>query len=161
MPVGTALPVGLLQALVVADGYQGVLKPVPVRQVVVGVISGHHRSAGLAGQVHQPAVALHIALHQVLLQLDEDVGRAEPVLVLLHLLPGMTHLSCGQQCGEPSLAAAGEQYQALSMLGYVLGIQPGLLALAGDVRVGGKPGQVVVALPVLDQKGQVGAVLQG
>ena len=29
--VGTALPVGLLQALVVANGHQGVLQPVPVR----------------------------------------------------------------------------------------------------------------------------------
>ena len=38
MPVGPALPVGFFQALVVADGHEGVLEPVAFRDVVVNVI---------------------------------------------------------------------------------------------------------------------------
>ena len=79
MPVGPALPVGFFQALVVADGHQGVLEPVAFRDVVVNVIGRDWRDAVSIRQVHQPPDAWSVSLDQVVLQFHEDVGRAEPV----------------------------------------------------------------------------------
>ena len=52
MAVGPALLVGLLQALVVLDGDQRVLKPVAVRRVIVDVVGGDNRHSDLPSQLH-------------------------------------------------------------------------------------------------------------
>ena len=52
MAVGPALLVGLLQALVVLDGDQRVLKPVAVRRVIVDVVGGANRHSALPNQLH-------------------------------------------------------------------------------------------------------------
>ena len=83
----------------------------------MGVVGGHHSGSGLAGQIRQSPVALNVALHQVLLQLDKHIGRTEPVQVLAKLGGGLVHTACRQKAGEAPLAAAGEQDQALGMFG--------------------------------------------
>ena len=85
---------GLLQAEVVLDGYQGVRQPVALRHVVVDVVGGHRGDPQLAGQVDEPPVPAGVSLHQVLLQFHEHVVRAEPVQVLPQLGLGL---------GEPTL----------------------------------------------------------
>ena len=49
--VGPPLPVGLLQAPVVADGHQGVLEAVSLGDVVVDVVGGHRGHAHLVRQL--------------------------------------------------------------------------------------------------------------
>ena len=67
MPVGTALPVGLLQALVIADGYQCVLEPVAVRYMVVNIVGRDGRHAISICQIHQPPYARCVPLDQIVL----------------------------------------------------------------------------------------------
>jgi hypothetical protein len=142
----------------VADGHQGVLKPVALRDVVVDVVGGHHPHAQPGGQLRQPPIAPPVALDQVLLELHEDVGGPEPVQVLAQQRLGRIALPIQDQAGELSLPTAGEQQQPCRVLRQKLGVQDGVPAVAGGVGAGDEPAQVGVALRGLDQRGQVGAV---
>ena len=161
LAVGTPFPVGLLQAPVVLNGDQGVLEPVPPRRVVVDVVCGDHPYIVLAGQLHQPPVALGVAPDQVLLQLHENVGLSEPIQVLFQLLLGVAGTLFRQKLGDSPLSAAGEKDDAFGQVWQMSGVQARVPALSGDVGVGDGVAQVGIPLARLGQQGQVGPVLEG
>ena len=152
---------GLLQAEVVLDGDQGVLQPVAFRHVVVDIVSGYRGDAQLAGQVDEPAVAGGVALHQVLLQFHEHVVSAEPVQVLPQLGLSLGVAALRQQTGHPACAAAGQQDQTVEKVRQVLQVQSGVLAVCGHIRIRDQVGKLAIAVLVLSQEGQVGAVFNG
>ena len=158
--VGPPLPVGLLQAPVVADGHQGVLEAVSLGDVVVDVVGGHRGHAHLVRQLVEAPDPLGVPLDQVVLELHEDSARPEPLQVPPQEGLGLPQLPLGGQAGELSLGASGEQDQALGVVGDVLGVQPGSPAVGAYVGVGYEAAQVGVAPLGGRQEGKVGAAHQ-
>ena len=77
--VGATLAVGAVEGGAVADGDEDILEAVAFWPVVVDVAGGDVGDAHPVRQGDQRADALGVAVDQILLQLDGDVFRAEPL----------------------------------------------------------------------------------
>ena len=62
MVVGLQMGQGLVYGDVEAGGDKGVLETGTLRGVVVDVVGGHHRNAGLSGYSRQSPVAVRVSL---------------------------------------------------------------------------------------------------
>ena len=85
--------------------------------VVVDVVGGDYPDSQPASQLYQVAVALSVAMDQVLLELQVDVLRSEPLRIPAGGLFRLFQPALLCQGGDLALAAAGQQDQATSMLG--------------------------------------------
>ena len=150
----------LVDGGVEAGGYEGVLQPVPLRRVVEGIVGGHNGNAGLFRKPRRLPVALRVPLQEVVVQLHVHRFRSVPLQVVREKRPCLLAASAGQEPGERSSAAAGEQDNAAGVLTQEGRVQPGLPAVygAGD---GEEPGDVGVPLSCPGQQDKTGSVQQG
>ena len=164
------------------------LQPVPLRDVVVDVAGRDVPHPDMLGQLDQLRDSPGIAENQVVLQLDEDLIRPEPVDVLPQDRLRLGELAVIEQLADLPLPAAGQQDEPLAMRREQGRIEPGIgrlaaLGRAGDadrpqrernlepargrigiaqpVCLGQQPAEIGVAALVLGQQGQVRAVEQG
>ena len=158
----------LVEARAVADRDHHVLQAVPLADVVVDVAGADHAHAGRLGERDERLVARPVAVDVVVLQLDEDLIRPEPVEEPLERgrrLGGPPRL---HQRGDAALAAAGQHDHPVGVTREVgerehgveaaLLLRPGV-SLAQAEGVAGEAAEVRVALAGLGQQGQVRAHL--
>ena len=161
--VGPPLPVCLLQGLVVPDGDESVLEPMALGHVIVDVVGRDNVHSCRSSQSHETPVPGRVAVDQVLLKLDEDVVRSEPLHVAPKLRLGGVGPTAGYEAGHPALRAAGEKDQPPGMLLQQRRIQPRVPSVAVHARPGRgeQVAEVGVATTGPRQEGQVGAVREG
>ena len=159
LAVGPALPVRLFQGLVVAYCDKRVLKPVAAGLVVVRVVGGDYPDSHAPAQVHQPPVAARVSIDQVLLQLDQDVFRSEPLDIAAKQTLCLLGAPLRYQVRELAAAASRQQDDALGVLGDVLRVELRVSPASIGVGSGEKVRDVAVPLLRLRQERDVGAAL--
>ena len=168
--IGAALAVGGVERGAVPNGDQDVLEAVALAAVVVDVAGGNGRQLAAGGEAGQQAHPPGIAEDQIVLQLDRDVGRPEPLDVAVEEGGGLVAAVGIDQAGERALAAAGEEDEARAMLGQQLGSdahrQPAVRFFIGHaidwalVGGGDQLAEVGVTGGRFGEQGDVGAVAQ-
>ena len=158
--VGTPLAVRGVERRVGADGDEYVLQPAPLRNVVVDGVGGDDAYSEVSRQPDEAAIAGRLSLHQVALELDEDVFDAEPVHISAQMSFGLRRPSLRRERGYGSPGASGQQYEAVGAVAQGLDGQARLTASAfPHAREREQLAQVGVTSPVLYQQRQVGAVV--
>ena len=113
------------------------------------------------GQLGQQPVAAGVAARERALQLDAEAVAAEDRPQLQGQLLGLAQPALGHRPGEDAVAGAARQaVQAVGVPGDQVERRRGSTAVAG-VGGGDQPAQVAIARCVLDEQGEVGAVVQG
>ena len=160
MVVGPDEGKGLVDGGVAFSGHQRVLQPVPLRGMVVNIVGGYQRDAGIAGQRRQLPVASGVPLQEVLLELYVHRVRAVPLPVLAQQFPGFPAPARLHQPGEGPVPAAGQEDHSAGVIAQVRRVQPRLPAVDG-ISQGEEAADVGVALPGSGQERQPRAVGQG
>jgi hypothetical protein len=142
----------------VPDGDEDVLEAVALPHVVVDVARGDGADPQVLGQVGQGTVAAGVAVHQVVLKLDEVVVGAEPLQVAASGLLRLPIAALGGQRRHLAPAAAGEGDEAVRVLREHLWLDARPAALVVQVGVGEEAAEVGVAPLRLTEEGQVVAV---
>ena len=156
----------LVERLAVVDRDHHVLQAVPRGDVVVHVAGTDHAHAHALGEGHEGVVAGTVAVDEIVLQLDEDVRRAEPTHEPAQRLLRLALLAFGEEPRDAPLAAAAEGDEAAGMLfqpphrqerveaALLLRYRILLFETEGVAR---KPAEVGVTLTRLGQEGEMGA----
>ena len=155
-----ALAVGGVQGRAVLDGHQHVLEAVALPYVAVDVAGGDGAQAQVLRQVGQGAVAAGIAVDEVVLELNEEVGGAEPLEVAAGGLLGLAVAALRDERRHLAPVAAGEGDEPLGVLGEGFRLDAGPAALVAQMGVGEETTEVGVAALGLAEEGQVVAVGQ-
>src|SRR5215207_4786906 len=168
-----------IQGGAVANGDQHVLKAVSLLTVIVDVAGGDRSQTGVCGEAAERGNAAGIAEDEVVLQLDGDIVRAEPLDILIEEVAGGAPAAIVDQARERAAPAAGEQNQSLRVFREQGGIEAGLpllvffpdLARRGEggeaalqrdiwsgVSSGDEPAEVGVPGDGLREEGEMGAI---
>src|SRR5829696_1163159 len=171
-----------IQGGAVANSDQHVLKTVSLLTVIVDVASGDRSQPGVCGEAAERGNTAGIAEDEVVLQLDGDVVRAEPLDILIEEVAGGAPAAIVDQARERAAPAAGEQNQSPRVFREQGGIEAGLslliffpdrarwgeggeVALRGDVwagvRGGNEPAEVGVPGDGLGEEGEMRAIDEG
>src|SRR5215211_400052 len=171
-----------IQGGAMANGDQYVLKATPLLAVVVNVAGGDCPQTGVCGEARERGDTAGIAEDEIVLQLDRDIVRAEPLDISIEEVTGVAPAAIVSQTGECAAPAAGEQDQSVSVFREQQGIEAGLSllisfpdlarggeggrsALRGDVwtGVGGGDETAEVGVPgnALREEGEMRAINQG
>src|SRR5687768_3607566 len=180
--VRKALAMTPIQGRAVANSDQHVLKTVAFLTVIVDVAGGDRPQTGVCGETRERGNATSIAKDEIVLQLDRDIVRAEPLDISTEQVAGVTPAAIVDQTRERAAPAAGEQDQSLSVFREQRGIKAGLpllvffpdltrwgeggeAALQGDVWTGvsggDEPAEVGVPGDGLREEGEMRAIGQG
>ena len=122
---------------------------------VVAVVGRHQRHLVAPGDLAQGVVGLGLLRDAVVLDLQEEVARAEDVEVVPDLLVRVLDPVLDDPLVDLPLEAGGEADQALGVLGQEVVVDPGLVVEALEVRLRGQLEEVLVAGLVLRQQHQV------
>ena len=145
------------------DGDQDVVEPVAPRHVVVDVVRGDDAYAKRTGETQETPVPGRVTVDQVALQLYEYAIRPEPLQVRTQLRLGVVYPARGDQTGDRTFRAAGQQDQPLGVVRQEQRVQSGVepASLLSHPGVGDQVAEVRVAPARLGQKGQMRAVGEG
>src|SRR5438094_8240421 len=88
--------------------------------VVVDVVGGDTGEAEVAREVDECFVAGLVFVHEVVLELDEEVFAAEDRAVAVGGFPSSAQRAGFDQAGDFTFAAAGKGYEAFGVLGQPL-----------------------------------------
>src|SRR5687767_16039193 len=88
--VRKALAMAPIQSCAVANGDQHVLKTASFLTVIVDVAGGDRPQTGVCGEASERGNAAGIAEDEIVLQLDRDIVRSEPLDILTEEMPGVT-----------------------------------------------------------------------
>src|SRR5215207_1237279 len=102
-----------IQGGAMANGDQHVLKAAPLLTVIVDVAGGDRLQTGVCREVAERGNAAGIPEDEVVLQLDGDIARAEPLDILIEEAAGGAPAAIVDQAREGAVPAAGEQNQSL------------------------------------------------
>ena len=122
---------------------------------VVEVVRHDEREAGLRRQAEELRVEAGLLGDPVVLELQEEVARAEDVAVLAGQGPGQLPVVDLERLRDLPAEAGGEADEALGVAGQELAVDPRLVVVAVEVGVGEEPAEVPVADEVLGQEDQV------
>ena len=156
----------LFERFAVLHRRQHIVQLVPRSLVVVHVAGAHDADADPLGQRRQATVALCIAVDQMVLQLNEDLVRAEGVQPTAQLALRSGQLAGRCEIRQLAATPANQQDQSGRSGAQVRGVQPGLataLILGFGVveeesaRAAEQLAEIAVALAGLGQHGHVRA----
>ena len=122
---------------------------------VVGVAGGDHREAEAAGEVGGHPFMIALNLDVVVLDLDEEVFRAEDLLIPDSQFLGVGELAVEDVVGEFRRDAARQADQPLGVALENLLVDPSLVVIPFEKRHGREPEQVPEPLAILGEQGQV------
>ena len=150
--------------------------------VIVDVAGGDRPQTGVCREARERGNTAGITEDEIVLQLDRDIVRAEPLDISIEEVTGVAPAAIVDQTRERAAPAAGEQDQSLSVFREQRGIEAGLpllvffpnlarrgegggTALSGDVWTGvgsgDEPAEVGVPRDGLREEGEMGAIGQG
>src|SRR5918996_62259 len=98
-----------IQGGAVANGDQHILKTVPLLAVIVDIAGGDRSQTGVCGEATERGNAAGITKDEIVLQLDGDIVRAEPLDILVEEVAGGAPAAIVDQARECAAPAAGEQ----------------------------------------------------
>src|SRR5215208_5956855 len=171
-----------IQGGAVANSDQHVLKTAPLLTVIVNVAGGDRSQPGVCREAAERGNTAGITEDAIVLQLDGDIVRAEPLDILIEEVAGGAPAAIIDQARECTAPAAGEQNQSLRMFREQGGIEAGLplliffpdLARRGEggevalqrdigsgVSGGNEPAEVGVPGDGLREEGEMGAIDKG
>src|SRR5215213_3734888 len=171
-----------IQGCAVADGNQHVLKATSCLTMIVDVAGGDCPQTGVCREARERCHTAGIAEDEIVLELNRDIVRAEPLDVAIEEVAGVTPAAIIDQARERATPTSGEQDQSLSMFREQGGIETGLsllvffphlarwreggqVALRGDIWTGigsgDEPTEVGVSRDGLREEREVGAIGQG
>src|SRR5215212_3963829 len=104
-----------IQGRAVANGDQHILKAVPDLTVIVDVAGGDRPQTGVCREARERGNAAGITEDEIVLQLDRDIVRAEPLGVSIEEVPGVAPATIIDQARQRSAPASGKQDQSLSV----------------------------------------------
>ena len=122
---------------------------------VVAVVGGEQRCADGIGDLDQLRVGLDLLREPVILELDEEVARAEDLLKPCRPSQRLLLVAGEQRLEHHATETARRGDQALGVLGQQLPVHPWLVVVALEVGRRGELEQVLVPLRGLGQQGQV------
>ena len=122
---------------------------------VVQVVGHDEREAGFRGQAEQLFVEPALLGQPVILELEEEPILAQDVPVLPRERPGEIPVVHFERPRDLPVEAGRQPDQALAVLRNVLPIDPGLVVVAVEVRVGDETAQVSIADQIRGQQDQV------
>src|SRR5919112_6232133 len=102
-----------IQSGEVANGNQHVLKTVPLMTVIVDVAGGDGSQPGVCREAAERGNAAGITEDEIVLELDGDIVRAEPLDILIEEVASGAPAAIVDQARERAVPAAGEQNQSL------------------------------------------------
>ena len=147
------------QGSVQAHGGKGVVQAGAVTELIPRLVGCHRADAATLGQFAQPLVARGVAMNQVLLQLQENLGLPEPIAVTFHQRLGLCLLAASHQVSQYAARRAQQDDQPAGVGFQEPPVQRGVGASAGHVGQGHQAAQVGVALPGLgDECHRAGAL---
>jgi hypothetical protein len=111
----------------------------------VAVVRGHHLGARVGGEPDELGEDFRLLRQPVVHELDEEVVRAEDVLVLADRPAGGVRIAAGEGAGDLALEAAGERDQPLGVLAQERLVHPGAVVEARQVGLGDELDEVLVA----------------
>ncbi len=117
--------------------------------------------ADLRAQTEELLVEAVLRGKAVVLELQEEAVRAEDVAILAGKAAGRLPVVDFEGLGDLAAQAGRQADQTLRVLGQVLAVDPGLVVVAVEVRVGDEAAEVLVALPVLRQQDEVEGLAVG
>ena len=158
--VGAEMGQRLVDSRVEPGGHQRILEPVSFRRVVMHIVGGDQRDAGVVGNACQPTVAHRVPLQKILLKLDVDRAGAVPGRVLAQLRLRLLPTARQRQARQSAVTSAGQQNDALRMRRQMRGIEPGFPAV-NRVCEGKQTRNVRVTATRLRQQREPGAIQQG
>jgi hypothetical protein len=94
--------------------------------VIVDIDGGDRPQTGIFGEASERGNAAGIAEDEIVLQLDRDIVRAEPLDILTEEMTGVTPAASVDQTRERAPPTAGEQDQSSSVFREQRGIEAGL-----------------------------------
>src|SRR5215207_6008594 len=112
-----------IQGRAVANGDQHVLKTASFLTVIVDVAGGDRPQTGVCCEARECGNAAGIAEDEIVLQLDGDIARAEPLDISIEEVMGVVPAAIVDQARERAAPAAGEQDQSLSVFREQRGIE--------------------------------------
>ena len=122
---------------------------------VVQVVGGDQRQADLGRQAAKLFEQAPLLGQAVVLDLEEEVARAEDVAVVAGQAARQLPVLDLQRPWDLAVEAGGQADQPLRVLGKVLTIDARLVVIAVEVGVGDDAAEVAVAGPVLGQQDEV------
>ena len=161
LAVGLQAGAGLGQGTVETDGHQGIVQAGAAAVVVPGFVGGHAGHAAVVRQFPQASVALAVAVHQVLLQLQEDGIAPQPGNGLFHDPLGLPPAAGFDSGCQQAARGPGELDQAIAVRQFrqLPGRQPGCASLTVPMGLREQAAEGRVAVPGLRQQGDGAAVL--
>src|SRR5215216_4579875 len=104
--VREALAMTPIQGRAMANGDQHVLRAAPCLTVIVDVAGGDCAQTGVYREVRECGNAAGITEDKIVLQLDRDIVRAEPLDVATEEVAGVAPLAIIDQAGERAAPAS-------------------------------------------------------
>ncbi len=128
---------------------------------IVQVVGDDMPEANLGPESQQLLVEAVLLSQAMILQLEEETVRPEDVAVLAGQLASQLPVVDLERLGDLAAKAGGEADQTLRVLRQVFTVDPGLVVVAVEVRIGDEAAQVLVSLPVLGEKDEVEGLAVG
>ena len=122
---------------------------------VVEVVGGDERQADLRREAQQLLVEAVLVRDAVVLELEEEVARAEDVAVAARHPAREIPILRLERARDLPVEAGRQADQALAVLRQVVAVDARLVVVAVEVGVGDDAAEVLVAPPVLGQQDQV------
>ena len=122
---------------------------------VVEVVRHDERQVRLGREPEELLVEPALLRQAVVLQLEEEPSLAKDLAVLAGEAPGGLPVVDLERLRDLAAEARGQPDETLGVTGQVLAVDPRLVVVAVDVRVGDEPAEVPVADVVLGEKDEV------
>ena len=115
LAVGLQVGAGFGQRTVETDGHQDIVQAGPAAVVVPDLVGGHAGHAAVVRQFPQTPVALAVAMHQMLLQLQKDGAGSQPGNGLFHDPSGLAPVTGLDPVRQQAAGCPGELNQAVAV----------------------------------------------
>ena len=148
-------PVGRVDVVAGPDAEQDVVGVGLDLVDVVEVVRHDERQARLRGEPQELLVEHLLLGHAVVLELEEEVARAEDLAVLAGDVASEVPVVDLERPRDLAAEAGAQPDEALAVPGEMLAIDPRLVVVAVDMGVGDEPAEVAIADVVLRQEDQV------